>query len=844
LSNREKSRERRRPRRQRGRYRRHRAAALALAALVAPANSRAQTVLPDVNVIAPAPLSGAKTPRPRTATPAAVPARPARQAATRAPGGAAPAPAATAAPAAPAPIDPSVIARDKVPANTEVITSADVDHSKSTNLLDALVTSLPGVALSDQSGNAFQRNIDYRGFTASPVPGTPQSIAVYQNGVRINESYGDIVNWAFIPEMAINRLSLVPNNPVYGLNAIGGAMNIEMKNGFNYQGSELQATFGSYGREQGGAQTGIQSGNFAFYAAVDAVHDDGWRQYSSSSDLRRAYFDLGARNDVTEFHINFTGADNQLGAVAATPVQLLDQKWSTVYTWPQMTHLQLAFLTTSLSHNISDTLLVQGNAYYRGFWQSHVDGNGTDGQPCDPSGALAGQLCIGDGNTQINKNGPVANTISPNAFLGEIDRNQTATNSFGGSAQLTSTDKVFERDNHFVFGGSIDYGHSLFAGNSELGTIDPALAVTGTGIFINQPLDDISPVDVLATNTYVGIYATDTFDLTSRLSLTAGARFNTAQINLTDETGTNPLLNSNNFYERLNPMAGLTYKFLPNVTGYAGYSEANRAPTPLELGCSSPITPCMIDNFLIADPPLKQVVSRTYEAGLRGNVGASPKTGQLTWGVGVYRTDLTDDIVNIASTVPMFGYFQNAGDTRRQGFEAKLSYKMDRLNAYANYTYVDATYRSPLTISSPNNPDADANGNIFVVPGDRIPAIPLYRFKVGGEYDITDAWKFGADLNLIGPQYLIHDDSNQNPQVPAYVVVNLHTSYQVTKNIEVFGIVNNLFNNHYYSAGTFVSTAGFNSNTFGGNNFLVLNDPRTFLPGMPLAAYAGVRAKF
>jgi iron complex outermembrane recepter protein len=519
-----------------------------------------------VNVIAPAPLSGAKTPRPRTATPAGVPARLARQAA-RAPGGAAPAPAATSAPAAPAPIDPSVIARDKIPANTEVITSADVDHSKSTNLLDALVTALPGVALSDQSGNQFQRNIDYRGFTASPVPGTPQRIAVYQNGVRINESYGDIVNWDFIPETAINRLSMVPNNPVYGLNAIGGAMNIEMKNGFNYQSTELQATFGSYGREQGGAQTGIQSGNFAFYAAVDAVHDDGWRQYSSSSDLRRAYFDLGARNDVTEFHINFTGADNQLGAVAVTPLQLLDQKWSTVYTWPQGTHLQLAFLTTSLSHNISDTLLVQGNAYYRGFWQSHVDGNGTDGQPCDPSGALAGQLCISNGNTPININYPVANTLSPSGFLGEIDRNQTATNSFGGSAQLTSTDKVFDRDNHFVFGGSIDYGHSVFSGNSELGSIDSALAVTGAGIIIDQPADDVTPVDVLATNTYVGIYATDTFDLTLRLSLTAGARFNTAQINLTDETGTNPLLNSNNFYERFNPMAGLTYKFLPNVTG-------------------------------------------------------------------------------------------------------------------------------------------------------------------------------------------------------------------------------------------------------------------------------------
>jgi iron complex outermembrane receptor protein len=222
----------------------------------------------------------------------------------------------------------------------------------------------------------------------------------------------------------------------------------------------------------------------------------------------------------------------------------------------------------------------------------------------------------------------------------------------------------------------------------------------------------------------------------------------------------------------------------------------------------------------------------------------SPK-GLLTWSVGVFHTQTTDDIINIASTaVPMFGYFQNAAETLRQGVEAKVNYVTDRWNAYANYTFVDATYQTALTISSPDNPAADANGNIFVVPGDNIPGIPAHRFKTGAEYAITDAWKLGADLNVTGSQYLIHDDANQNPKVPAYAVVNLHTSYQVTKEVEVFGLVNNLFNQHYYAAGTFFNTAGFNSNTFGGTNFLVLNDPRTFVPGMPLAAYAGVRAKF
>jgi iron complex outermembrane receptor protein len=800
--------------------------------LVASSGTQAQqpTPLPEVDVIAPAPLASPRKPPPKRTQPArsttsqAAPAQPA---------------------AAPAAADSGGIARDKVPSNTQVLTSADFSHTQSSNVLDALSQNIAGAALSDQSGNAFQRNLDYRGFTASPVPGTPEGLAVYQNGVRINESFGDVVNWDFIPEMAINRAVLVPNNPTYGLNAIGGALSLEMKNGFSYQDKEVEATVGSYGRVQGGVQVGFQGGPLSGYIAADATHDDGWRDFSSSSDLRRMYVDLGTRGDQGEFHLTFTGADNFLGAVAATPVELLNQRWSTVYTWPQTTHLQLAFLNSSLNYDVSDTLSLQGNAYYRGYWESHVDGNGTDAQPCDPGGQLPGQLCIGDGMTPINQNMPVPDLLSPNAFLGEIDHNSTATGSFGGSAQATSTGKVLGQDNHFVAGVSVDHGSTQFTANSELGTIDQNLFVTGTGVFIDQPAADITPVSLLATNTYTGIYATDTLDLTSKLSLTTGARFNIAEIDLTDESGANPLLNSNNSFQRVNPVVGLTHKFTPSLTGYAGYSEANRAPTPLELGCSDPVHPCMIDNFLISDPPLKQVVSHTYEAGLRGNLTLGPAKGQLDWSVGVFRTQTDDDIINVASAaVPMFGYFQNAAQTLRQGIEAKVVYKTGRWNAYANYTFVDATYQTALTLSSPNNPAADASGNIFVTPGDHIPAIPAHRFKAGAEYDITEPWKLGADLNVTGSQYLIHDDANQNPKVPAYWVVNLHSSYQVNKSVEVFALVNNLFNQHYYAAGTFFNTAGFNSNTFGGANFLVLNDPRTFVPGMPLAAFTGVRAKF
>ena len=696
---------------------------------------------------------------------------------------------------------------------------------------------LPGVALSDETGNQFQLDLNYRGFIASPVIGTAQGMAVYQNGVRINEVFGDTVNWDFIPQNAINNLTLMPSNPVFGLNATGGALSFDMKNGFTYHGVEGEVTGGSYGRIGTSVQAGGEVGNLSGYIAADAIDDAGWRDDSASS-VRRVYADFGARGDNnTEFHVTFTGADNGFGAAAATPVQMLSQDWASVYTIPQTTQNQLAFLTASASWKPSDTWTYQAVGYYRHFQQAHVDGNGTDAQNsgcpdptvlCFPtlSGALV-DLITTNGQTV-----PATGALG-SGNLGEIDRTWTTTNSFGGSVQAASSANLFDHGNNFTIGLSVDRGLVQFSTTSELGLVNANQFpfVQGTGIFIDQPSGDVAPVGLGATTLYTGLYATDTFDVTNRLAVTTGGRFNFAQITLTDELGNDPLLNGSHDYSHFNPMAGATYKLTPNLTVYGDYAVANRAPTPLELGCSDPVQPCLIDNALVGDPPLKQVVTYTGEAGLRGHFDVAK--GQLNWSVGGFRALNTNDIINVSSPIPGHEFFQNAGNTLREGIEAGATYKQDRWNIYANYTYVDATFQNALTLQSPFNPFADGNGNIFVVPGDHLTGIPDFRFKLGADYQITDPWKFGADLNVVGSQWIVGDESNQNPKMPAYWVVNLHSSYKVSDNLEVFGQVRNLFNQHYYTYGTFfdVTTAP----------YLNLTDPRTFLPGMPFAAYVGLR---
>jgi iron complex outermembrane recepter protein len=321
--------------------------------------------------------------------------------------------------------------------------------------------------------------------------------------------------------------------------------------------------------------------------------------------------------------------------------------------------------------------------------------------------------------------------------------------------------------------------------------------------------------------------------------VTAGARYNVALIHLIDKLGT--ALNGESRFSRLNPAVGATYKILPNLTGYFGYAESNRAPTAGEIACSDPARPCSLDNFLTSDPPgLKQVVARTYEAGLRGRLRAgTSETARIDWNIGLFRTDLDNDILNVPSAIISSGFFQNVGGTRRQGIEAGIGYRDDKWNVSANYSLIDATFQSAITLSSPNNPSADAAGDIQVRPGDHLPGIPQHRLKLSADYAITDKWTFGGNVIVASDQYFFGDQSNQNPKLGGYYVVNLHSSYAITDNVELFVLVDNLFDRKY---ATFAIFGDVTKTPLPG----VANpsDPRFESVSPPLSAFGGLRIRF
>src|SRR4051812_43247079 len=339
---------------------------------------------------------------------------------------------------------------DKFPAGLNAVDARQIDRAGSLNVADALQKYVPGVIVNEVSGNPFQPDVQFRGFVASPVPGTPQGLAVYQNGVRINEAFGDTVNWDLIPTAAIQSVTMVSNNPAFGLNALGGAVNVQMKDGFGYRSAEIDTMGGSFGRIQSSLQWGKQVDRFAVYGALEGLHDGGFRNFSAS-DVRRFYGDVGYKSDSSEFHLNMGAADNRFGATATVPVELLQQYWGATYTTPQTTANRVGYLNLTGKVEATPSWTIEGAAHVRAFDQKVIDANPTGTQPCAADPTL---LCFGNDVSPANGlNGmQLANPFSSGAILGEIDRTTDRSITTGVSLQATNSDQLFGHTNKFVVG--------------------------------------------------------------------------------------------------------------------------------------------------------------------------------------------------------------------------------------------------------------------------------------------------------------------------------------------------------------------------------------------------------
>ncbi|MCI0652882.1 MAG: TonB-dependent receptor, partial [Methylococcaceae bacterium] len=446
-----------------------------------------------------------------------------------------------------------------------------------------------------------------------------------------------------------------------------------------------------------------------------------------------------------------------------------------------------------------------------------------------------GLVCEEEGDEEevvedINGN-PVAASSSVRGATNNFSR--THQESYGGSLQSAFSQDLFGQDNQLTVGGTLTQAVVNFEFDTELASLTADRGTIGSGILLAEPR-----VRLYTSLRNWGLFFSDTLSVTEQLALTVSGRYNDSAIVLEDRFGSE--LNARHNFSRFNPAGGFTYTLNPEFSVYGRYSESSRAPSPVELSCADPTAPCKLPNAFISDPPLKQVVAKTFEAGFRGRIDRVTNAS-IEWNAGYYHTDSQNDIVFIsAGNLTNQGFFNNVGTTLRQGVEAGVTAEFDGLIASfdqwrfgLNYSWIDATFRSPFIASSPNNPQADANGQIFVQTGDRLPGIPEHLVKISADVDLWDHFSLGLGMLYNSAQYFRGDEANLNDTVPGYVVFNLRGELRLNKSVALFGRVDNLFDRRYATFGLYGQADQVLGSSFDNTRFVS--------PGSPRAGWIGIK---
>lgn len=787
------------------------------------------------------------------------------------------------------PLPGADLGADEIAAPVQAAPLGDIRSSNALDISDFLNRRLKAVNLNEVQGNPYQADLNYRGYTASPLLGTPQGLSVYLDGVRLNQPFGDVVSWDLIPRIAIAEVALIPgSNPLFGLNTLGGALVLQTKDGLNSPATAFEIGGGSFGRltgelEHGGSNTkGLH-----WYTASSLFFEDGWRT-DSPSNVRQFFGKLGWQRDRTSLGMTVAYANNSLIGNGLQEQRFLDRDYRSVYTKPDITNNRAPFFNFNARHGFNSRLAISGNAYVRSIRTSTLNGDineeSLDQQIYQLSNDDRAALAAA-GFTGVPTNITAANTPFPfwrciaqvlqrdepsEKCNGLLNRTRNEQYNYGGSGQFTLVNHPNGQRNQLTAGLAFDRSTVDFTQSTQLGYLNPDRSVTGLnafgdgvtgGIADDEPFD--TRVDLNGRIQTFSLYATDSLAIGNKMTLSLSGRYNRTTVKNRDRInpgGGRGSLDGDHAFDRFNPAVGLIWRPLRHLNAYASYSEGNRAPTSVELGCADPESPCKLPNAMAGDPPLQQVVTRTFEAGLR-----SGQESRINWNFGWFRAENRNDILFVASEQTGFGYFKNFGKTRRQGFEADLNTRIWRFGLGGGYTYLDATYQSEEEVNGESNSSSDAEapgleGLIEIEPGAKIPLIPQHMFKLFADLQATKKFSLNFGVLALSSAFARGNENNEHEpdgtyylgegRSPGYAVANFGARYELNRHVELFARVNNLFDKRFFTAAQLGPT-GFTAE----GNFIARPFPEvdgefpvqhvTFLaPGAPRAAWAGIRLKF
>ncbi|HEY4188217.1 MAG TPA: TonB-dependent receptor [Polyangia bacterium] len=731
----------------------------------------------------------------------------------------------------PSPLHGSRLPRDHVAMNVQTVTADELASSEALDLSEYMNDNLGSVSVNQAAGSPLQPDLQYRGYLSSPLVGAPQGLSVYLNGMKLNEAFGDTVNWDLIPTNAIRSMNLMPgSNPLFGLNTLGGAISMETKTGFSDPGANVHLSGGSFLRRQLDFELGGHGEKWAYFAAGRYFAEDGWREDSPSRTFN-GFLSTSYSSGPTFVDLVLAVADTNLTGNGATPEQLLAMDRRAIFTYPDRSQNRMFLAMLRGERTFGPHLRLSGALFDRLSRAKTDNGDQRDWAACTAPGQTS-YLCSTDEDTNqeavvLDRSGnPLPFDDSYNAANNST---RTMQQQFGLTGQLAVEAPLANRENHLFIGAAADEGRSSFTSQSTVASLTESRGTNDTGV-----VDPNSPVAVDTVVNNLGVYASDTFSARPDLFLTLSGRFNYTSLSLRDQLGDD--LTGDHSFHRFNPSAGVSYQPLPVFGVYGNYGESARAPTPIELTCASPTDPCRLPNAFVADPPLAQVVARTFEAGTRGRWKAGRTS--LDYTGALFRTANSNDIIFISSgMVANQGFFANVGDTRRQGVEASLHGRHPlggngaRLDWWAHYTYLDATFETPFAAPSQTHPDADM-GSISVAKGAHLPSIPAHVGKLNAMYSSAFGLAVGAAVIANTSQFYRGDEANLLAPLPGYVVVNLMARYRITRLVSVHARVNNVFDANYSTFGVLGDPAEVLGPTF--------DNPRFRGPGAPRSAWLGV----
>jgi len=742
---------------------------------------------------------------------------------------------------------------EQIPSNVQVVNGEAMQEQKSLTIADYMNNNLVGVSINETQNNPYQPDVLFRGFTASPLLGTPQGLSIFQDGVRVNEPFGDAVNWDLIPMNAIAGMNLMPgSNPVFGLNTLGGAIAITTKNGRTHQGGGIETSFGSWDRKTAAGEFGgvSKDGSVDYFIAGNYFDENGWRDYSPSK-VKQIFSKLGWQNETSRLELSYTGADNNMIGNGLVQEEIInDFGRKAINTSPDQTKNTLSFFNLNGSHFINEATQLTANTYYRASRRNTLNGDVND--DFDFVGDWD-SACLDGVDDQDAEEAEVS-------CSGALNRSSTRQKGYGFNAQLAFNQPIMNKQNQFIIGGGYDESKIKFGQSSEFGQINANRGVDPLGLENEEAEVDLHG----KTKTY-GLFVTDTLSLNDFVHLTVSGRYNHTNVNNVDQINApgesfaiegNPLsdetLTGNHTFKRFNPAVGLSFTPTKDLTAYGSYNEGMRAPTSMELGCANPLVPCKLPNAMAGDPPLEKVVAKTFEAGMRGNLNQDVK-----WSAAVYRTENHNDIQFIATNaVNGMGYFDNVGKTRRQGLDTNLAGRAGKFSWNAGYSYLKATYQTDgIEFISEGNSAAEDGGIITVNKGDRLANLPSHAFKMRMQYAMTPNWTIGSNVNAFSSVYMRGNENNEHDgvtpndegetiessgKVKGYAVVNMDTRYKFNNSgWQVFAKASNIFNKKYATGGML------GENWFEGGQFSGSGEgDRMLMVGAPRAAWIGMRYDF